>query len=327
MKYSEPLRLVEKALIGDRQAATHAIGGLPRWPKGWYVVARTRDLPPGAVCSGELADRPYVLFRTEKGKLGALDAHCPHMGAHLKYGKVVGETIRCSLHHWKFSVQGRCTSSEDAGVETRSWRAEERYGLIFLFLGDNVFDHSLPCLSEESAYRWITGSPVELTTDWHCMVVNGFDMSHLQTVHNRELIQAAQYTNLDNRCLELTYRARVTGREISDLVMKWLSKDNIRIRQRCYGPIVFVETDLGFTRTAAVFGILTIKNGVRAYGAFGVEPGPALRLRLVLARWLFTAFLRRDFQVVQDMRLCVDVEDEGVQRMATYLRSLPQITQ
>ena len=50
------------------------------------------------------------LYRGEDGDAHVLDAHCPHLGAHLAVGgKVEGECLRCPFHGWLFEGDdGRC---------------------------------------------------------------------------------------------------------------------------------------------------------------------------------------------------------------------------
>jgi nitrite reductase/ring-hydroxylating ferredoxin subunit len=78
-------------------------------PDGWYVVMTAADLAPGAVVPLEYFGRELVAFRTEAGEAVVADAHCPHMGAHLGYGgEVVGDTVRCPFHAWRYDVTGAC---------------------------------------------------------------------------------------------------------------------------------------------------------------------------------------------------------------------------
>jgi phenylpropionate dioxygenase-like ring-hydroxylating dioxygenase large terminal subunit len=79
------------------------------YPDGWYVVTAAADLAPGAVVPLEYFGRELVAFRTEAGDAVVADAHCPHMGAHLGYGgAVVGDTVRCPFHAWRFDTAGLC---------------------------------------------------------------------------------------------------------------------------------------------------------------------------------------------------------------------------
>lgn len=78
-------------------------------PHGWMCVDFSADLKPGQVKEVTLAGNKLVLFRTESGEAKALDAFCPHLGAPLYQGAVVGESIRCPFHHWQFDGEGACT--------------------------------------------------------------------------------------------------------------------------------------------------------------------------------------------------------------------------
>lgn len=299
---------------------------LPLWPQAWYIVGRSTDLRRGSISSGRLAGRPYVLFRRHSGELAALDAHCPHMGAHLQHGRVVGERLRCPLHHWQIDGEGRCWGTgAGADSRTRAWQVRERFGLIFLYLGAGP-PPALPAPARGEDYSWGSAPPIALETGWHAMMVNGFDLFHLGAVHGREVLGTPELTAME-RTLTLRYVSRVTGRGLSDRVMKFLSRDRIRVEQVCHGPTLAISTRLGNRRTSAVLGLRPTDTGVLAYGAFGVAEGaPLLPLQRLVARWLFTAFLRRDFQVVEKMRLKLDgVGDPGVRAIAGFLSSLPAV--
>ena len=70
--------------------------GVPAFPESWYHLAMSSELPPGGVLTRRVCGREVVAFRTVTGSLGVLDAHCPHLGAHLGHGgRVVGEALRC----------------------------------------------------------------------------------------------------------------------------------------------------------------------------------------------------------------------------------------
>lgn len=84
---------------------------LPPFPVGWYGVAFTHELTPGAVKRLQFGGREVVAFRTESGRATIFEAHCPHLGAHFGHGGcVIGETLRCPMHHFRFSPDGVCTA-------------------------------------------------------------------------------------------------------------------------------------------------------------------------------------------------------------------------
>ncbi len=84
-----------------------------------------------------------ILFRDGQGRPGLVHPRCAHRGASLYYGRVEAEGIRCCYHGWMFSVDGRCLDQpcEPEGGKLRGnvrqpwYPLEERYGLVFAYLG------------------------------------------------------------------------------------------------------------------------------------------------------------------------------------------------
>ncbi|MCB9751384.1 MAG: Rieske 2Fe-2S domain-containing protein [Myxococcales bacterium] len=55
-------------------------------PAGWYCVSFSHELAPGQVRRVHYFKRELVLYRTRAGRARLVDAHCPHLGAHLGRG-------------------------------------------------------------------------------------------------------------------------------------------------------------------------------------------------------------------------------------------------
>lgn len=81
----------------------------PGYPRGWFVIGISNELAPGDVRPIKYFGREMVLYRSESGKAVVHDAFCPHLGAHLGHGgRVVGESIVCPFHAWRFDESGKC---------------------------------------------------------------------------------------------------------------------------------------------------------------------------------------------------------------------------
>ena len=112
---------------------------LPPFPTGWYALASSRDVPPGAVRPITFAGREVVLFRTRGGAVCVMDAHCPHLGAHIGYGGTVqGESIRCPFHKFCFDVRGTCVSIPygirvPPQARARVWPIRETHGIVLAY--------------------------------------------------------------------------------------------------------------------------------------------------------------------------------------------------
>ena len=78
-------------------------------PLGWFGLSRSKDLAVGKVQKIRFCGRDLAVFRGEDGRVGALNNYCPHLGAALHQGEVIGNSVRCPFHHWQFNCEGQCT--------------------------------------------------------------------------------------------------------------------------------------------------------------------------------------------------------------------------
>ncbi|MGW2602138.1 Rieske 2Fe-2S domain-containing protein [Streptomyces klenkii] len=78
-------------------------------PDGWFCVAFADELKPGTVLTRRLMGEDVVLYRTHSGRLRAVRAYCPHLGAHLGAGGTVeGECLVCPFHRFAYDPAGNC---------------------------------------------------------------------------------------------------------------------------------------------------------------------------------------------------------------------------
>jgi phenylpropionate dioxygenase-like ring-hydroxylating dioxygenase large terminal subunit len=119
---------------------TGAFNNAEKIVEGWYWALRSAELKRGKAKALSFLGRELVVYRGEDARVVALDAYCPHMGAHLAVGKVEGNSIRCLFHYWKFSPQGTCLeipcqASVACVPPIQAWPVMEQHGLIWLWAG------------------------------------------------------------------------------------------------------------------------------------------------------------------------------------------------
>lgn len=115
------------------------------YPRGWYKVAESRDVPKGTIKSLQFCGKEIVIFRTDDGKASVADAICPHLGAHLGDGKIVKDCIECPFHGYQFNgVDGKCTyvpySKHRINQGIRVWKVHEVNHGIYIW-NDSIEGH------------------------------------------------------------------------------------------------------------------------------------------------------------------------------------------
>ena len=87
-------------------------------------------IPDGKMLQGKLGDDDVILVRSGSGFF-AVGAVCPHYGGPLAQGLLLGNELRCPLHHACFSLRTGEALRAPAFDAIPCWRVER--------IGDKVF--------------------------------------------------------------------------------------------------------------------------------------------------------------------------------------------
>ncbi len=131
-------------------------------PTGWFQVGYSDELEAGQVLPLRYFAKDLVLFRTSDGEAHVLDAHCPHLGAHLGHGGALkDDRLVCPFHAWEFTGDGSCAAIPYAkkmprNVNLKCWHTVERNGLIMCWFDRNGDppQWELPALEEYGNEAW-----------------------------------------------------------------------------------------------------------------------------------------------------------------------------
>jgi phenylpropionate dioxygenase-like ring-hydroxylating dioxygenase large terminal subunit len=156
----------------------------------WYVVAESDDVNDSPLAV-RLLDRSLVVWRGPSGELVAAPDRCPHREAPLSAGRVTGGCLVCPYHGWTFGAEGRCVEVPSSGAgrpvppaaHLPVVRAAERYGLVWLCLGQPAAEIPAMAAEHDPAYRRINSGVDTWRTSATRMADNFLDISHFPYVH------------------------------------------------------------------------------------------------------------------------------------------------
>jgi len=236
------------------------INCFPAYPASWYLFGHGSEL--ARPVSKRMLGRDLVAFRTQSGKVSVMAAHCSHMGADLGCGNVVGESIQCPFHNWKYGADGACNhipgaTSIPAFARQTTYPIAERHGYIFFFNGPEPL-FPLPFFFECAPGDFSAGRIFSYVSDctWFVNAAHGFDTQHFDAVHDRKLTAPPQIDCPVPFARRNRYRAEVVGRTRLDKLLKTVAGRTVEISITNWGG-TFVAITGDFERAHSRFLIIT----------------------------------------------------------------------
>ncbi len=164
----------------------------------WYAIARSDEVSR-ALCQRTIMGDDIVLFRMLAGDAVALRDRCPHRFAPLSMGTLKGDTLECGYHGLTFDCAGKCLRVPGQeripdGAAVRSYPVVERYGLVFVWMGDaaladrsaltDIAQYGTPGWGLSRGYHYFSANYLNILD-------NLVDPAHTSFVHRRTIGNAA----------------------------------------------------------------------------------------------------------------------------------------
>jgi phenylpropionate dioxygenase-like ring-hydroxylating dioxygenase large terminal subunit len=199
-------------------AATEVFNNPEKIIEGWYWALRSADLKTGRARPLSFLGRELVVYRGQDGRVVALDAYCPHMGAHLAEGKVEGSEIRCLFHYWKYDAEGRCVEipcqpDTSRVPQIQSWAAREKYGLIWIWAGRSPHK-PVPFVPELEGLPCDYALVNRFVKPCHpgVMMINAIDTQHFNSVHSLPVELNLEPEVVNENCIIFRNTTRIPRR-------------------------------------------------------------------------------------------------------------------
>lgn len=173
-------------------------GQLPdRFPRGWFCIGANYEFT-ATPRKLDYFGTSLVAYRgTESGEVHVLDAYCPHMGANLAGGQVVGNSVICPFHEWSWGADGFCdaipyANKIPAKARIKSWPTMEENELVYVWHdpdGDEPLpEQRIPPEPELAIGEWTPWVIRRVSVDSNCreLIDNMADKAHFGPVHGCE---------------------------------------------------------------------------------------------------------------------------------------------
>lgn len=164
----------------------------------WYIAAWSHEIA-GKPLHRKICDDHVALYRTAMGAVKAIGAVCPHRGANLAEGDVIGESLRCPYHGWKFGGDGQCkdipSQPDSLAIQKNAcvpaYPIREQQGIVWIWPGRQGMPDKEPpaydLLDQPDKYGVVFSQPATLRAHFINVVENAFDESHLCFIHQRTI--------------------------------------------------------------------------------------------------------------------------------------------
>jgi len=174
----------------------------------WQPALLSEELPE---CDGppvrvRLLCEDLVAFRDSAGRVGLIDAYCPHRRAPLFFGRNEECGLRCVYHGWKFNADGDCVDMPNepsdtpmkARVKILAYPTVERGGVVWTYMGPPAEKPAPPDYEwtrAPSTHRFVSKTFEEC--NYLQALEGGLDTSHSSFAHNNHLGNKKTLRNID----------------------------------------------------------------------------------------------------------------------------------
>jgi len=184
----------------------------------WYVAGTSEELTDKPL-KRRMLGQDFVLFRDGDGVVHCLSNTCVHRGGSLAGGKITGNHVQCPYHGWEFDGEGRCQKIPSLGKGAKvpararvdAYPTQERYGLVFAFLGDLPEQERPPIMDipefggNEPDEGWrATLQFFDWDFDFKRSMENGIDGAHNEFVHPTHSFSGTKETYIPEPSIDET---------------------------------------------------------------------------------------------------------------------------
>jgi phenylpropionate dioxygenase-like ring-hydroxylating dioxygenase large terminal subunit len=178
-----------------------ALLGDPLLAGEWFAIAWSHEIATGQILARRALGLDLVLWRSAEGPHCWRDL-CVHRGAKLSLGAIrrgshtsppsaaARDCLICPYHAWEYAPSGECVRipaqpelTPPAKARAEAFTVRERYGVVWVCLGEPAGDVPEFTLADDPAFRTILAGPYRFRALGPRVIENLLDVAHLGFVH------------------------------------------------------------------------------------------------------------------------------------------------
>ena len=302
--------------------------------EGWYWAIPSHKLRVCEVKPVTLLGRDLAIYRDADGQVVALDAYCPHMGAHLAEGKVDGNGIRCFFHNWKFDREGTCVDipclEKPLPAQVQSWPTAEKYGMVWIWTGETPQQPlPFPPELEDEECDSALGSHFVKNCHPNVMLINAIDAQHFNTVHNLPLNIVFNKQELNENAIAFSNITR--GGEDSlfvKLIRPFYKKEVTYSMCYWYGSTGTVTIGPDFLHFYIMFTLRLLEGGTEGQTLLLTKKRPGVlgwifnQVVLLLTKMVGNYFAKGDTQIFQTIKFNFKTPTKADQAIIQFIQHI-----
>lgn len=156
--------------------------------QSWYPICLSSEVEKGQLVGREFLGGRVIAARGESGLARVQSAFCPHLGADLGQGRVVGENVECAFHRWQYDGSGRCVMTgvgdpAPSAARIFNFPTCEKFGMIWAFNGTRALWELPDLMKPTDGLLRDNFYTDEYSCDGWIFSANTPDMQHIKAVH------------------------------------------------------------------------------------------------------------------------------------------------
>lgn len=158
----------------------------------WYVILESKEINRSRALKVKRLKENLVLWRNKDGKVCCIADRCCHRGASLSCGKIDNNgNLACPFHGFAYDGSGSVklipangkNAKVPESIKVKSYRSFEKYGLIWIWWGDEDKITTEPFFFEELANYSYSSFKDNWSVHYSRAIENQLDVVHLPFVH------------------------------------------------------------------------------------------------------------------------------------------------